>query len=64
MDQIIKDRNGRPQGIIRQMAGGREELLNTGGNPLAFYDPKRDATYTPGGTKVGSGNRLMSFLPK
>ena len=46
------------------MAGGREELLNTGGNPLAFYDPKRDATYTPGGTKVGSGNRLMSFLPK
>lgn len=61
MDQIIKDRNGRPQGIIRQMAGGREELLSNSGRPIAYYDPKTDATYKSGGSKIGSGNRLVGM---
>ena len=62
MDRIVKDRNGRPQGIIRQMAGGREELLSSSGHPIAYYDPKTDATYEPGGSKVGSGNRLAGLV--
>lgn len=61
MDQIVKDRNGRPQGIIRQMAGGREELLSNSGNQIAYYDQRTDATYKPGGSKIGSGNRLMGM---
>jgi hypothetical protein len=61
MDQIIKDRNGKPEGIIRQMAGGREELLSNSGHPIAYYDPQTDATYMPGGGKIGSGNRLIGM---
>ena len=41
---IIKDRNGKPQGVIRQMAGGREELLSNSGRPIAYYDPRTDKT--------------------
>lgn len=61
MDRIIKDRTGRPEGIIRQMAGGREELLTNSGHPVAYYDPQTDATYKPGGFKIGSGNRLVGM---
>jgi hypothetical protein len=62
MDSIIKDRSGRPQGIIRQMAGGREELLSNSGRPIAYYDSRTDATYKPGGLKTGSGNRLVGMV--
>lgn len=61
MDRIIKDHNGRPQGIIRQMAGGREQLVSNSGHPIAYYDARTDATYTPGGSKIGSGNRLAGM---
>lgn len=61
MDQIIKDRNGRPEGIIRQLAGGREELVSNSGHPIAYYDPRTDATYKPSGSKIGSGNRLAGM---
>lgn len=61
MDRIIEDRNGRPQGTIRQMAGGREELLSNSGQTVAYYDPRTDATYKPGGSKIGSGNRLVGM---
>lgn len=61
MDQIIKDRNGRPQGIIRELAGGREELLTNSGHTVAYYDPRTDATYKPGGSKIGNGNRLAGM---
>jgi len=61
MSVIIKDAAGRPQGIIRQQAGGREVLLTNSGNTIAYYDPKTDATYKPGGSKIGSGNRLAGM---
>jgi hypothetical protein len=61
MDRIIKDRNGRPQGIIREMAGGREELFSNSGQTFAYYDPRTDATYKPGGSKIGSGNCLVGM---
>jgi hypothetical protein len=61
MDRIIKDRTGRPQGIVRQMADGREELLSNSGHRVAYYDPHTDATYKPGGYKIGSGNRLVGI---
>ena len=60
MDQIIKDRNGRPQGIIRKIPGG-ERLLSNSGHPIAYYDSRTDATYKPGGSKIGSGNRLAGM---
>ena len=44
------------------MAGGREELLTNSGHPIAYYDPQTDATYKPGGFKIGSGNRLVGMV--
>ena len=61
MDHIIKDRTGKPQGIVRQMAVGREELLSNSGQRVAYYDPHTDATYKPSGYKIGSGNRLVGI---
>ncbi|MGB7848538.1 MAG: hypothetical protein WBL63_23195 [Candidatus Acidiferrum sp.] len=61
MDQIIKDRNGNPQGVIRKLAGDREALYTNSGRQVAYYDPQTDATYKPGGYKIGSGNRLVGM---
>jgi hypothetical protein len=61
MDKVIKDGAGRPQGIIRQQAGGRELLVSNSGHPIAYYDPRTDATYKPGGAKIGTGNRLAGM---
>ena len=58
MDRIIKDRTGKPQGIVRQMADGREELLSNSGHRVAYYDPNTDATYKPGGYKIVNGSGL------
>lgn len=43
------------------MAGGREELLSNSGHTVAYYDQKTDATYKLGGSKIGSGNRLVGM---
>ncbi len=61
MDRIIKDGTGKPQGIIRQLAGGREALFTNSGRQIAYYDPNTDATYKAGGSKIGSGNRLAGM---
>jgi len=61
MDRILKDATGKPQGIIRQQAGGRELLLSNSGHPIGYYDARTDATYKPGGAKIGSGNRLAGM---
>jgi hypothetical protein len=61
MDRIIKDATGRPQGVIREQAGGREVLVSNSGHPIAYYDPQTDATYKPGGSKIGGGNRLVGM---
>jgi len=62
MDRIIRDRNGKPQGIIRELAGDREELTTNSGCPIAYYDPTTDATYRPGGLRIGYGNRLAGMV--
>jgi hypothetical protein len=59
--EIIKDRNGKPEGVIRKLAGDREVLTSNSGNQKAYYDPNTNATYTPGGSKIGTGNRLVGM---
>jgi hypothetical protein len=59
---ILKDRNGNPQGVIREGAGGMERLLDLGGRVVATYRPDTDWTYDKNGVRIGTGNRLAGMV--
>ena len=56
--EILKDKYGKPQGILREIAGGLERLYDRGGRSIATYRPQTDYTYDNNGSRMGSGNRL------
>ena len=58
---ILKDRNGNPQGVIREVAGGMEQLLDLGGKVVATYRPDTDWTYDKNGIRIGTGKRLAGM---
>ncbi len=60
--EILKDKNGKPQGIVRRIAGGEERLYDTAGNAIATYRPRVNFTYDNGGGRIGSGNRLAGMV--
>lgn len=60
--KILKDGSGRPQGIIRQIAGGQERLSDIAGNAIATYRTRVNFTYDNGGRRIGSGNRLAGMV--
>jgi hypothetical protein len=60
--EILKDGSGKPQGIIRQIAGGQERLTDIAGNAIATYRPSVNFTYDNGGRRIGSGNRLAGMV--
>ena len=62
--EILKDGSGRPQGIIRQIAGRQERLSDIAGNAIATYRPRVNFTYDNGGRRIGSGNRLPGMVGK
>lgn len=51
---ILKDRNGNPQGVIREGAGGMERLLDLGGKVVATYRPDTNWTYDNNGVRIGT----------
>ncbi len=60
--EILRDKNGKPQGIIRGIAGGEERLYDTAGNAIATYRSRVNFTYDNGGRRIGSGNRLAGMV--
>jgi len=56
--EILRDRNGKPQGVIREIAGGQQRLYDRAGYAIASYRPRTDYTYDNNGCRIGSGNRL------
>ena len=62
--QILRDKNGRQQGVVRQIAGDRKRLCTPAGKPLADYDAKTDATYDTDRRRIGTGNRLPGMVEK
>jgi hypothetical protein len=60
--QILRDKNGRQQGVVREIAGDRKRLYTPAGQPLADYDPKTDATYDMDRRRIGRGNRLAGLV--
>jgi hypothetical protein len=62
--EILKDKYGRPQGLIREIAGGQERLFDIGGQAIATYRPSTNFTYNNNGTRIGSRNRLPGLAGK
>ena len=62
--QILRDKTGRQQGVIREIAGGRERLYTPDGKAVADYDRKTDATYDTDRRRIGTGNRLPGMVDR
>ena len=60
--EILRDKNGKPQGTIREIAGGQERLNDRTGDTIATYRPNTNYTYDNDGARVGSGNRLPGLV--
>ena len=60
--EILRDKYGKPQGIIREIAGGQERLYDRAGHTIATYRPNTNYTYNNNGARVGSGNRLPGLV--
>jgi hypothetical protein len=60
--EILKDKNGKPQGIIREIAGSQERLYTPAGEAIATYRSRTRATYNNNGLKIGTGNRLAGMV--
>jgi hypothetical protein len=60
--QILKDKSGHPQGVIREVAGGMERLFDLSGKAIATYRPDTDWTYDRNGVRIGTGNRLAGMV--
>ena len=59
---ILKDKSGNPQGVICEVAGGMERLLDLGGKVVATYRPDTDWTYDKNGGRIGTGNGLAGMV--
>ena len=60
--EILRDKNGKQQGTIREIAGGRERLYDRAGSAIATYRPNTNYTYDNNGVRIGSGNRLPGLV--
>ena len=60
--EILRDKCGKQQGVIREIAGGQERLYDRTGRPVATYHPNTNYTYDNNGARTGSGNRLPGLV--
>ena len=43
--EILRDKYGKPQGTIREIAGGQQRLYDNAGQAIATYRPNVNFTY-------------------
>jgi hypothetical protein len=60
-DQILRDKNGKTIGHIRQV-GNKLDVRNAAGTLKGTYDPAANVTRNLSGSIVGSGNQLVTLL--
>lgn len=60
--EILRDKNGKQQGVIREIAGGQKRLYDRAGRSIATYRPNANFTYGNDGVRIGSGNRLAGMI--
>lgn len=61
--EIIKDKVGNPQAVIRTIAGGSQVLCDLAGSAVATYSSERDKTVDGTGNVLANKNRLLSLIP-
>lgn len=59
--QILRDRNGKLEGVVREIAGQAERLYDASGKAMATYR-RNGYTYDNAGVRIGSGNRLAGLI--
>jgi hypothetical protein len=60
--EILRDKNGKLEGVIREIAGEQERLYDGAGNAIATYRRNVNYTYGNDGVRIGSGNRLAGMI--
>jgi hypothetical protein len=60
--EILRGKYGKPQGVLREIAGGQERLYDIAGQAIATYHPNTNYTYDNSGARIGSGNRLPGLV--
>jgi hypothetical protein len=60
--EILRDKYGKPQGTIREIAGGQERLYDRAGHAIATHHSNTNYTYDNNGGRVGAGNRLPGLV--
>jgi hypothetical protein len=61
-DQILKDKNNKVLGKIKQLSNGQLEIYDYHNKRLGKYDPKTDQTRNANNTLIGKGNLLSMLL--
>jgi len=61
--EIIKDKVGNPQAVIRTIAGGSQVLCDLSGSAIAAYGAEREKTVDRAGNVIANRNRLLSLIP-
>jgi hypothetical protein len=61
-DQILKDKNNKILGKIKQLSNGQLEIYDYKNKRLGKYDPKTDQTRNSSNSLVGKGNLLTLLL--
>ena len=61
-DQILRDRNNRLLGKIKQRSDGRLEGRDASNRLKGTYDPKKDETRDSSNRLVGKGNMLATLI--
>ena len=59
--QILRERNGKLEGVVREIAGQEERLYDASGKVMATYR-RNGYTYDNAGMRIGSGNRLAGLI--
>lgn len=62
MEQVLRDKNGRMLGKVKQRSDGRLEGRDATGRLRGTYDPKLDKTRDHTGRIIGSGNLLATLI--
>lgn len=61
-DQILKDKNNKIIGKIKQLSNGQLEIYDYHNKRLGKYDPKTNQTRNSNNSLVGKGNLLTLLL--
>lgn len=61
-DQVIKAKNGKTLGKIKEGPTGKFVAVAANGKRLGRYESKNDTTFNANGSRLGKGNQLAALI--